>query len=59
MDIEIVSDNIRKTGKDVYNLSSADEIVEHLKGIIQSGDVLVVMSNGDFDAIHQKLLDIC
>lgn len=59
MDIGLVSDNIRNTGKDVYNLSNANEIVEHLKNIVQSGDVLVVMSNGDFDGIHQKLLDIC
>jgi UDP-N-acetylmuramate: L-alanyl-gamma-D-glutamyl-meso-diaminopimelate ligase len=59
MDIEIVSNNIRNTGKDVYNLSSADEIVQHLKDTIKPGDVLVVMSNGDFDGIHQKLLDVC
>ncbi len=37
-------------------MSSIDTIVEHLTTRVQAGDAIVIMSNGSFDGIHQRLL---
>ena len=37
--------------------ASADAIVQHLAPELRSGDVVMIMSNGGFGGIHQKLLD--
>lgn len=37
-------------------LENADQIVAHLKGQAQKGDVVLIMSNGGFDGIYQKLI---
>ena len=36
---------------------SVEHIVETLPGQVQAGDHILVMSNGGFGGIHQKLLD--
>jgi UDP-N-acetylmuramate: L-alanyl-gamma-D-glutamyl-meso-diaminopimelate ligase len=36
---------------------NADAVVEMLADLLQDGDVVLVMSNGAFDDIHQKLLN--
>jgi len=47
---------ISKQGKPALALPGADEIVMHLSPLLQSGDVVAVMSNGGFGGIHDKLL---
>ena len=37
-------------------LSSVDAIIEHITANAQSGDAIVIMSNGGFEGIHQRLL---
>ena len=37
-------------------LSSIDAIIEHISGHAKAGDAIVVMSNGGFEGIHQRLL---
>lgn len=37
--------------------SSTDEIINHLLSQASSGDFILIMSNGGFEAIHQRLLD--
>ena len=37
-------------------MSSVDTIIEHLKEHAQSGDAIIIMSNGGFEDIHQRLL---
>jgi len=37
--------------------SSTDKIIEHLLSAATSGDHILIMSNGGFEAIHQRLLD--
>ena len=37
--------------------SSTDNIIEHLLTHVSSGDHILIMSNGGFEAIHQRLLD--
>jgi UDP-N-acetylmuramate: L-alanyl-gamma-D-glutamyl-meso-diaminopimelate ligase len=53
---QVVSD-IAATGKPAFYEPTADSIIERLKPLAKSGDVVIVFSNGGFDGIHQKLLD--
>lgn len=52
-----VVDGIRGRGKDAFTLGSTDEIVEFLGSELRSGDQVVIMSNGGFDNIHNKVLE--
>ena len=52
-----VVDGIRGRGKEAFTFGSTDEIVGFLSGELRSGDQVVIMSNGGFDNIHNKLLD--
>lgn len=51
-----LADDLAKRGREAYCFDGADAIVEFLKGRVVSGDVILVMSNGGFDNIHEKLL---
>jgi UDP-N-acetylmuramate: L-alanyl-gamma-D-glutamyl-meso-diaminopimelate ligase len=51
---ELVSD-IQKTGVDAVSLASTDAIVDHLVARVETGDVVVMMSNGDFGWLRGKL----
>jgi UDP-N-acetylmuramate: L-alanyl-gamma-D-glutamyl-meso-diaminopimelate ligase len=37
--------------------SSTDKIIEHLLSQVKAGDHILIMSNGGFEAVHQRLLD--
>lgn len=37
-------------------LPSVDAIIDHLKAHAQAGDAIIIMSNGGFENIHQRLL---
>jgi UDP-N-acetylmuramate: L-alanyl-gamma-D-glutamyl-meso-diaminopimelate ligase len=52
-----VVEGIRARGKNALTFGSTDEIVTFLSGELRSGDQVVIMSNGGFDNIHNKLLD--
>jgi UDP-N-acetylmuramate: L-alanyl-gamma-D-glutamyl-meso-diaminopimelate ligase len=52
---QVVAD-IAAAGKPAFYEPTADSIVEKLKPLAQSGDLVVVFSNGGFDGIHEKLL---
>ena len=54
---ERVVADIAAAGKPAFYEPTADDIIEKLKPLAKSGDVVVVFSNGGFDGIHQKLLD--
>jgi UDP-N-acetylmuramate: L-alanyl-gamma-D-glutamyl-meso-diaminopimelate ligase len=47
---------LRKLGREAEFKASADEIVAHLAFELKENDVVVVMSNGSFGGIHDKLL---
>lgn len=38
-------------------LTSTDDIIEHLATHARTGDAIVIMSNGGFEGIHQRLVD--
>jgi UDP-N-acetylmuramate: L-alanyl-gamma-D-glutamyl-meso-diaminopimelate ligase len=53
---ELIAD-LNSQGKQAFSIEGADAIVAHLAPQLRGGDVVVVMSNGGFGGIHQKLLD--
>ena len=48
---------LKKRGQEAELRPDADSVVEMLADLLQDGDVVLVMSNGAFDDIHQKLLN--
>ena len=48
---------LEKRGQQADLCENADAVVEMLADLLQDGDVVLVMSNGAFDGIHQKLLN--
>jgi len=49
-------DGWRAEGKEAWFIPDPDEIVRHLAPRLTSGEVVLVMSNGGFGGIHDKLL---
>ena len=47
---------IAKRGRPAFEIDGADNIVSHLVPLLRSDDVVVIMSNGGFGGIHEKLL---
>ncbi|PYS17406.1 MAG: UDP-N-acetylmuramate:L-alanyl-gamma-D-glutamyl-meso-diaminopimelate ligase [Acidobacteria bacterium] len=52
-----VAEGIRKRGKAAEAFATTGDIVDYLASRVQPGDHVVIMSNGGFDNIHNKLLD--
>ena len=48
---------ILNRGKDAHYFQNSDEIVRFLQKKVKPGDLLLVMSNGGFDNIHEHLLE--
>jgi UDP-N-acetylmuramate: L-alanyl-gamma-D-glutamyl-meso-diaminopimelate ligase len=48
---------LRNSGREADFIQSPDEIVAELSPNLKAGDVVVVMSNGSFGGIHEKLLN--
>jgi UDP-N-acetylmuramate: L-alanyl-gamma-D-glutamyl-meso-diaminopimelate ligase len=58
LSIEEVIADLKANGKAAFSIEGADAIVQHLAPELLSGDVVVIMSNGGFGGIHQKLLNV-
>jgi UDP-N-acetylmuramate: L-alanyl-gamma-D-glutamyl-meso-diaminopimelate ligase len=56
LDPEAVAATVRAHGKDARVLPGADAIANLLAAEAKSGDLLVIMSNGSFDGLCEKLL---
>jgi UDP-N-acetylmuramate: L-alanyl-gamma-D-glutamyl-meso-diaminopimelate ligase len=56
MDPESVAAEVRKLGRDAQVFSSSDAIAEHLASSATAGDLLLIMSNGSFDGLCEKVL---
>jgi UDP-N-acetylmuramate: L-alanyl-gamma-D-glutamyl-meso-diaminopimelate ligase len=52
-----VSEGIRKRGKKAVAFSTTEEIISFLASEVRPGDHIVIMSNGGFDNIHNRLLE--
>jgi UDP-N-acetylmuramate: L-alanyl-gamma-D-glutamyl-meso-diaminopimelate ligase len=56
LDVPRLIDTLRGRGQAARHASSTAEIVETVAREARAGDLVVVMSNGGFDGIHDKLL---
>ena len=51
-----LNDTVSQSKKTATIFSSTDNIIEYLVSKVVSGDHILIMSNGGFEAIHQRLL---
>jgi UDP-N-acetylmuramate: L-alanyl-gamma-D-glutamyl-meso-diaminopimelate ligase len=54
---QLVND-LNRQGKDAHYFPGTDEIIDFLVTKAKSGDLILVMSNGGFDNIHERLLSV-
>ncbi len=58
---QLVKD-LNKQGTEAYTLKTADDILKsinkRLPSILAQPTIIIVMTSGDFDGIHQKLIDL-
>jgi UDP-N-acetylmuramate: L-alanyl-gamma-D-glutamyl-meso-diaminopimelate ligase len=52
-----VAEGIRARGKKAAAFSTTEEIISYLASHVRPGDHVVIMSNGGFDNIHNRLLE--
>jgi UDP-N-acetylmuramate: L-alanyl-gamma-D-glutamyl-meso-diaminopimelate ligase len=52
---QLVAD-LKKRGKSAKHFGDTDAIIDDLVHSSKDGDVILVMSNGGFDNIHERLL---
>jgi UDP-N-acetylmuramate: L-alanyl-gamma-D-glutamyl-meso-diaminopimelate ligase len=57
LSIENVMADLKAQGKAVFSIEGADAIITHLLPDLRPNDVVVIMSNGGFGGIHEKLLN--
>ena len=57
LDPSLLVDRWRKAGKQAAYVPAVPEIVSALEQTLSSGDVVLVMSNGGFGGLHDKLLE--
>jgi UDP-N-acetylmuramate: L-alanyl-gamma-D-glutamyl-meso-diaminopimelate ligase len=56
LDPETVAESVRSLGKEAHVFPSSDAIAEYLVTESKPGDLLLIMSNGSFDGLCEKLL---
>ncbi len=56
LDPETVAESVRALGKGARVFPSSDAIAEHLRAEARPGDLVLIMSNGSFDGLCEKLL---
>lgn len=55
---ELVVKELVRKGKEARHLRKVDDIVRYLRGNLHNGDTVLLMSNGDFGGIAEKLLSL-
>jgi len=56
LNVENVLKKIKETGKHAYSLPSVTAIIDKISRDARRGDVILIMSNGGFENIHERLL---
>ena len=55
---EQLVDDLKNRGKDAHYFSDTESILDFLVRESSSGDIILIMSNGGFDNINERLLDL-
>jgi UDP-N-acetylmuramate: L-alanyl-gamma-D-glutamyl-meso-diaminopimelate ligase len=55
LDIEMLVDDLRRLGRAAWNLASVEGIIQKVCSEAESGDLVLIMSNGGFGGIYEKL----
>ncbi len=55
LDIEQIVADLRGMGRAAWNLADVDGIIQHVCAEARRGDVIIILSNGGFGGIYQKL----
>jgi UDP-N-acetylmuramate: L-alanyl-gamma-D-glutamyl-meso-diaminopimelate ligase len=56
LDVDAIVNSLHQRGRKARHLPDVPTIVEVIAGEATAGDIVLVMSNGGFDGIHDKLL---
>ena len=57
LDPDLVADHISSHGTPAAAFDSTDALLDRLTSELAPGDVALIMSNGNFDNLHQRLID--
>jgi UDP-N-acetylmuramate: L-alanyl-gamma-D-glutamyl-meso-diaminopimelate ligase len=57
MDPESVAASVRDLGREARTFSGSDAIADYLSAEARPGDLLLIMSNGSFDGLCEKLVE--
>jgi UDP-N-acetylmuramate: L-alanyl-gamma-D-glutamyl-meso-diaminopimelate ligase len=57
LDVERLTSDLRERGLEALHVPEAEAIAAHVIAQSRPGDVVLVMSNGSFGGVHQKILD--
>jgi UDP-N-acetylmuramate: L-alanyl-gamma-D-glutamyl-meso-diaminopimelate ligase len=55
---ERLVEDLKSRGVDAFYFDTTEGIIDHLKVTARSGDLVMIMSNGGFDRIHERLLEV-
>ena len=55
---EQLASDLKERGIDTLSFANTDDILQHLQSSLLPGDVVAILSNGGFDNIHTRLLDM-
>jgi UDP-N-acetylmuramate: L-alanyl-gamma-D-glutamyl-meso-diaminopimelate ligase len=53
-----LASDLKDRGIDALSFANTDDILQHLQTTLLPGDVVAILSNGGFDNIHTRLLDM-
>jgi UDP-N-acetylmuramate: L-alanyl-gamma-D-glutamyl-meso-diaminopimelate ligase len=55
LDIDQLVEDLKGLGRDAWNLGTVEDIIRKVCDEARSGDLIVIMSNGGFGGISEKL----
>ncbi|MBQ0721840.1 MAG: UDP-N-acetylmuramate:L-alanyl-gamma-D-glutamyl-meso-diaminopimelate ligase, partial [Gammaproteobacteria bacterium] len=53
-----LASDLKDRGIDALSFPDTDDILDHLQTMLVPGDVVAILSNGGFDDIHTRLLEM-
>ena len=57
LDPDLLAAEITKSGTPCRYIAEHEELLQHLVSQVRPGDKLILMSNGSFEGLHEKVLE--